>query len=98
MLHDVQGVLAKPALLTEINGKRAIAENQVQRCTQAIDVKAVGGNCLPGKFTSGAKTTDVSYQRKLSARCDLMPDACSHDWVDPFKVARMSNGHVARTL
>src|SRR4029079_3375919 len=98
MLHDVQGVLAKPALLTEINGKGAIAENQVQRCAQAIDVKAVGGNCLPGKFTPGAESTDIPYERKLSARCDLVPDSCSHDGIDPFKVSRMSNSHVARAL
>ena len=66
MLHDVQGVLAKPTILTEINGKRAVADNHVQRCTQAIDIEAVGGNCLPRKLTTGAETTDVPYKRKLS--------------------------------
>ena len=28
MLHDVQGVLAEPTILTEIDGKRAVADNQ----------------------------------------------------------------------
>ena len=35
MLHDVQGVLAEPTILAEINGKRAVAENQVQRRTRS---------------------------------------------------------------
>ena len=62
MLHDVQCVPAEPAVLTEINGKRAVADNCVQRCTKAIDIEAVGGNCLPRKFTTGAETTDVAFK------------------------------------
>ena len=69
MLHDVESIFAKPAFLTEINGKGAIAENQMQRCPQAIDVKAVGGDCLPGEFTPRAEPTDVPNERKFSARC-----------------------------
>ena len=98
MLHYVEGVLAEPTFLTEIDRKRAVADNSVQRRTEAIDIEAVGGNRLPRKFTPSAEPTDVTYERKLSARCDLMPNACAHYRVDPFKVSRTSNGNVARTL
>ena len=98
MLHDVQGVLAEPAVLTEIDGKRAVADNCVQRCTEAIDIEAVGGNCLPRKFTTGAETTDVPYKAELLAGRNLMPDARSYDGIDPFKVARAGNRHAARAL
>ena len=98
MLHDVQGVLAEPTILTEINGKRAVADNCVQRRTETIDIEAVGGDRLPGELASGAETTDIPYKRKLSARCNLMPDARSYNGIDPFKVARACDRHAARSL
>ena len=63
MLHHVQGVLAEPTIFAEINGKRAVADNQVQRRTEAIDIEAVGGNCLPRKFAAGTEPTDIPYKR-----------------------------------
>ena len=98
MLHDVEGVLAEPTIFTEINGQRAVADNSVQRRTETIDIEAVGGNCLPGELAASAEPTDIPYERKLSARCDLMPDACSHDGIDPFKVARACDRQAAGTL
>ena len=59
MLHDVQGVLAEPTVFTEINGERAVADNRVQRRTEAIDIEAVGGNRLPGELAAGAEPTDI---------------------------------------
>jgi hypothetical protein len=33
MPHDIESILAKAPVLAEINGKRAVADNRVQRCT-----------------------------------------------------------------
>ena len=98
MLHDVEGILAEPAILTEIDGKRAVADNRVQRCTEAIDIEAVGGDRLPREFATGAETTDIAYEAELLAGRDLMPDPRPYYGIDPFKVARAGNRHAARAL
>ena len=72
MLHDVQGVLAEPTVLAEIDGKCAVADNGVERRTEAIDIEAVGGNCLPRKFTPGTETTDVALSLRMErGACDV---------------------------
>ena len=63
MLHDVEGILSESTILAEIDGKRAVADNRVQRCTEAIDIEAVGGDRLPREFATGAETTDIAYER-----------------------------------
>ena len=87
MLNDVKAVLSEAAVLAEIDSKRAVAEHRVEWLPEAIDVEAIRGDGLPRKFTSGAKTSNISYERKLSARGNLMPDPRSHDGIDPFKIA-----------
>jgi hypothetical protein len=98
MLHDVEGVLAEPTVFAEIDGKCAVADNRVQWCTEAIDVEAVGGDCLPRKFTPGAETTDIAYKAEFLARRNLMPDARPYYWIDPLKIARVGNCHAPRAL
>ena len=39
MLHDVEGILAEPTVLAEIDGKRAVTENQVQRRPKQLTSK-----------------------------------------------------------
>ena len=68
MLHDVKSVFAKPAFLTEINGKRAVADNCVQRCTETFDIKAVSGDCLPRELTTGAEPADIAYEAEFLCR------------------------------
>ena len=98
MLHYVKSVLAKPAFLTEIDRKGAVANNRVQRRSEAIDIKGVGCDRLPREFTTGAETTNVAYEAELLAGGDLVPDPRPYYWIDPFQVARAGNRHAARSL
>ena len=93
MLHDVESVLAKPAIFAVIDRKRAVADDCVQRCTEAIDIEAVGGDRLPREFATGSETTDIAYEAELLAGSDLMPDPRPYYGIDPFKVARAGNRH-----
>jgi hypothetical protein len=98
MLDDVEGVLAESTILAEIDSKRAIADNGVQRCTEAVDIEAIGSDRLPGEFATGAETANVAYEAELLAGRDLMPDARPYYGINPFKVARSGDCHMARAL
>ena len=95
MLNDVKAVLSEPAVLAEIDRKRAVADHRVEWRPEAIDIEAIRGDGLPRKFAPGAKTSNISYERKLSARGNLMPDPRSHDGVDPFKIAGSRDRYTA---
>ena len=56
MLHDVEGVLSKSAILAEIDSKRAIADDDTDAI---IKIEAVGGDRLPRELAASAETTDI---------------------------------------
>ena len=87
MLNDVKGVLSEAAVLAVIDSKRAVADHRVEWLPETIDVEAIRGDGLPRKFTPDAETSNISYERKLSARGNLVSDPRSHDGIDPFKIA-----------
>lgn len=44
------------------------------------------------------KTTDVAQEAELLAGCNLVPNARTHDGIDPLNVARAGNRHAPRAL
>jgi hypothetical protein len=64
MLDDVEAVLSEPAFLTEVDGESTIAKHSAKRRPEAIDIEAIGGNCLPGEVAASAKAADISDKRE----------------------------------
>ena len=68
MLHIVNAIFSEPAILAKIYGQRAIANHRVERSAEAMDVKAVGPNHLPGKVAANTEAADIAFeQSSLSA-------------------------------
>jgi hypothetical protein len=88
MLHIVNAILTEPAILTKVNGERAITNHDMNRSFDAMDVEAVGSDHLPGEVATSAEAAHIAFEHKLLVCSNLMPDACSHERIDPFEVAR----------
>ena len=86
MLHIVNGIFPEPAILAEVDGERAIADDSVEWSSETMDVEAVGSDHLPGEVAASAEATDIAFEHKLLVWSDLMPDSSSHEWIDPFEV------------
>ena len=66
MLDNVDGIRAKPPARTEIYGQRAIANHRVECLAEAINIEAICGDGLPGKFAASTEASDIADKRKLS--------------------------------
>src|SRR4029078_1852937 len=98
MFDKVEVVPAEPTVLTVVNGERAIADHCVERSSEAMDVEAVGSDHLPGEVAASAEAADISFEHKLLVCSNLMPDASSHEGIDPFEVARAGDCSRSGTL
>jgi hypothetical protein len=47
MFYEVECVLAVPAILTEIDSERAVADHRVEWSSEAVGVETIGPNDLP---------------------------------------------------
>ena len=88
MLHIVNAIFTEPAILAKVYGERAITDDSVERSSEAINVKAVGSDHLPGEVAASAEAADIAFEHKLLVCSNLMPDTSSHERIDPFEVAR----------
>ena len=92
MFDKVKGVLSEPAILTKVDGERAITDHDMNRSFDAMDVEAVGPDYLPGEVAASAEAADIAFEHKLLVCSNLMPDTSSHERIDPFEVARAGEG------
>src|SRR6476619_4083459 len=88
VLHIVNAIFPEPAILTKVYGERAITDHQMKWIFEAMDVEAVGPDHLPREVAASAEAADIAFEHKLLVWGNLMPDASSHERVDPFEVAR----------
>jgi hypothetical protein len=71
MLHIVNAIFAEPAILAEVYGERAIADDSVERSSETMDLEAIGSDHLPGEVAAGAEAADIA----AALRGDLMAAA-----------------------
>ena len=88
MLHIVNAIFTEPAILAKVDGERAITDDSVERSSEAVNVKAVGSDHLPGEVAASTEATDITFEHKLLVLSNLMPDTSPHERINPFEVAR----------
>src|SRR5262245_14481645 len=98
MLNGLKAVLSEAAVLAIIDVKGAIAEIGAEGRSQTLGHETVDADSLPGKLAAGAEAADIAFEPQVLARRNLVTHAKTDHGIDPFEVAGLGDGDLARTV